>query len=183
MLMKWLFPTLALFCFLSCGRRCDDDASEITPGVTYYTGTASAQLNGAAWPGFTKYIYSYAERYHVQLDGQMPDGSVQFVSITGVKPMVGRYEISDLPGADGAGASFAVNGDAVYDIYHLLVESGHDNFIEITSIDGASDMVEGNFEVAFVIDSLWLAEVGQSQSGNADTVRFSGGAFKAKLSQ
>ncbi|MBI5917387.1 MAG: hypothetical protein HY842_18620 [Bacteroidetes bacterium] len=113
----------------------------------------------------------------------MPDSSVQFVSITSVKPAVGRYEISDLPGADEASASFAVNGDVVYDYYHLLVESNHDNFIEITSIDEASGMVAGSFELAFVIDSLWLAEVGQIQSGNADTVRFTGGAFKAKLSQ
>ncbi|MCF8243645.1 MAG: hypothetical protein K9J37_04525 [Saprospiraceae bacterium] len=177
--MKILLKSSMLFLLLAfgCCKTTDDEPVE-TP---YYVGTAKWELANDISNGLASAIDSWnvpADYYNVSFYRNFTGQNFYF---RGLKLDLGKQLLTiNAPPADNIPSAdfYHANGDAIYDIYHLIELDSVENYFEITSIDFVNQAVEGKFQAAFAVDTNFIAS---NPAGDPDTVIFRNGTFKTLI--
>jgi hypothetical protein len=169
--MKQIFVFAALAaCLVSCSK---DWVPE--PGI--YWGKVSAKQGGADWGN--SYIYGAKNRPNgigltIKMNRFSKEGFLrESMWIYKIPDSIGHYRLSRtspwaIDTLTGAGFAFFIDdGDVPDGPTYQLMETGHENYLEITRKKG--DEVWGRFQIAFVIDSP------------PDTIIFTEGSFHTKI--
>lgn len=188
--MKYL--TIILFAFfLSC-----EEGNDILKDANYY-GFANADLNSEEWQTDlivgTENTFCNNGTYSITVffTKEYEDSSYPWlhnITITNIPKVTTRINLMDYPEdyesyCDFTETSFSQlfilkSHDVLGDAYSIFTMN-NSNYIEITSYDSISGIVEGKFELSFVID----IPDGQTKkiSETPDTIRFTNGSFKTKI--
>lgn len=148
----------------------------------YYWGEASAEQNGIPWESK---IFGAERNNLIDITlhrfNQANLRRENFY-VYKIPPKIGTYKIQRTSAhseADTTGIFYNTledDGDVILDIYYLN-ESDTSHFVEITSYDTKTDIIEGTFQVSLIRDDSRP----KRHPSIADTIQFTNGRFRTKI--
>ena len=156
------------------------------PGLyDYYPGKAAALKNGQQWTAIAGVgrVVSGEDLFFLRLGvftEYEENREVLFVEniplVIQDNPIHEEYISHNRAWVQGTFHTLIADGDVLDKSYRVL---GDSSYITVTAYDPVTKMIEGEFEITFIIDERWDKPTYTS----ADTLRFRQGRFKVPVGQ
>jgi len=145
----------------------------------YSNGYAIAEFNGEDWKGVPYGVFN-AEKdkvhlsFYVNNEKGIRRESLSIANIPYRTKNNGDFDSSNNQ-LKCVYARLISDGDLISEAYNLILNES--NFLNVTSIDSATGMIEGSFNLNFIIDEL----LGKNDESAPDLIKFNKGEFQVML--
>ena len=177
-----LSAVMAIILLQACQKDTGSYPGTLEDKISHNTGTVTANLNGKPWVAtVTRAYYSKKNKVGIAADYYINEDLHEALSIDKINPSLKyngiHYSNPYTKGyEDSTLAIFSIKEhDANIAEYSVIPDTMANNYVEITSYNDVTHEITGKFQVSFY--RTYAVE-----SNVYDTVRFTNGSFKLKMS-